>query len=242
MPIQKLSSFISSERNRFSIQHDNMFASSFSQAINYYGFLLIISKRYKDASKSFIANFKEFQSALDKSPNSHPMTQKQPDIQLRGMNITNVLHLEIESFYLFAKIFLDKICRALELYFGPARGLSLDSHDLLSKNLVKYASDKGLVLNENILFLVNKLKTEISDFRDYQITHHKNSRTTRGTMFGPTGEIRMLLTSVYPKPEDKQIESKNLKELLELIDIYIDEVVYFLKTNNKKTNLRLDTK
>ncbi len=49
----------------------------------------------------------------------------------QGPVLFNQLHLEIESFDLFAKIFLDKIANFLEFYFESARGLSLDSHDQL---------------------------------------------------------------------------------------------------------------
>ena len=37
--------------------------------------------------------------------------------------LTTRLHLEIESFYLFAKILLDKVAHFVEFYFGPGRKL-----------------------------------------------------------------------------------------------------------------------
>ena len=239
MTIQKLSSFISIERNRFETQHNNMFGFAFSQIARYYEFLLLISERYEQASRLFIANFKEFQAALDKRPGSHTMTQKQLKIQEKGREITTELHFEIESFYLFAKILLDKISRAVEFYFGQVRGLSLDSHDLLYKNLSKFSSSKRLVLNKDLMENIKKLKEEISDFRDYQIAHHKSPRTARGTIFSASGKTRMLLSNIYPTSKDKQIESKAVKDLLDLIDNYIGKVIAFLKANRDKTNLRL---
>jgi len=239
MILIRLSKFISSERNRFDTRHDNMFAFSFSQVARYYEFLLIIAKRYEQSGKLFTKNFKEFQATINKRPGSHRMTQRQMQIQEEGRGITLKLHLEIESFYLFAKILLDKFSRALEFYFGQARGLSLDSHNLLYKNLAKFSSDKGLKYDKGLLELIKKLKEEISDFRDYQIAHHKNPRTTQGTMFSPTGETRMLLYSIYPKPEDKQVESKAIQELLALLDSYTGKVINFLRKNQEKTNLKL---
>lgn len=233
----KMNAFIASERNRFDTRDNNLFAFAFSKVTRYYEFLLVISERHKEISKLFLDNLKEFQDSLDKSPGSHAMTQKQMEIQAEGSLITTKLHLEIESFYLFAKILLDQLSRAIEFYFGQANKLSLDSHDLFTKNIQKYSSAKGITLSNDLIYLARKLKEDISDFRDYQIAHHKNPRTVRGTMFDVTGETRMMLHSVYPKPTDKQIESKNIRELLNAIDGYVDEVLIFFQTNSTKTNL-----
>jgi hypothetical protein len=51
-----------------------------------------------------------------------------PDIAAlmsQSQGLTSDLHLEIESYYLFAKIILDDVARAIEYYFGPHRGLAL---------------------------------------------------------------------------------------------------------------------
>ena len=57
--------------------------------------------------------------------------------------MTGQLHLEIESYYLFSKIMLDKIVHALEFYFGQGRKKSLDSHDGLVKNSASYVARKA---------------------------------------------------------------------------------------------------
>jgi hypothetical protein len=62
-----------------------------------------------------------------------------PDIAAlmsQSQGLTSDLHLEIESYYVFAKIILDDVARAIEYYFGPHRGLALDSHDGLAKRMV----------------------------------------------------------------------------------------------------------
>jgi len=237
--LQKLSSFSSSERSRFDTRHNNIFAFVFSQVERRYKSLLLIAERYRQSSKLFIDNHKKLQALLDKSSGSHLMTKRQMQILKKGGEITIKLHLEIESFYLFSKIMLDEIARALEFYFGQERSLSLDSHHLLCKNLAKFSANKGLLLNKNMVRLAKKLKKDISDFRDYQIAHHKCPRTMRGTIFGSTGEARISLNRIYPRPDDIQVETKTIKELEDFLSAYVNEVIDFFKKNKDKTNLQL---
>lgn len=240
MALKKLNSFISSERECFDTRYNNIFTFAFSEIMRYYEFITIISKRYNKISKLYINSFNEFWASLIKKPGvSHPMTPQQIQLQEKVREITTKLHLEIESFYLFVKILLDKLSRNLWLYFGTERGLSLASHDKLSKNIEKYCSKKGLEIDENFITLIKKLKNDISNFRDKQITHLNDLRTLRGTGFGPNGNIRISLANIYPEPSEKQRESTDIKELLNSIDAYIQKTIQFIQKNSKKTNLQL---
>jgi hypothetical protein len=109
-----------------------------------------------------------------------------------------LLHLEIESFYLFAKILLDKIAHALEFYFGLGRKKSLDSHDGLVKNFAQYAEVKCLTLPSDFMTIAARLKTDVSDYRDYEIAHEKSPRRMSGTVFDAEGRMRIVATSLYP--------------------------------------------
>ena len=129
---------------------------------------------------------------------------------MESQSLTTRLHLEIESCYLFAKIFLDKVARALEFYFGQAQKLSLDSHDDLVKRLEKYASFKKLVLPDDFLKLAQQLKADISDHRDYEIAHEKSPRTLHATVFDTEGVTKIASTRFSPTARDQQVETKPL--------------------------------
>ena len=77
------------------------------------------------------------------------------------------VQFEIESFYLFAKIFLDKTARALEFYFGQLNKKPLDSHDDLTKSLQSYAKEKNLVLTSEFLGHIGQLKQDISEYHNF---------------------------------------------------------------------------
>jgi hypothetical protein len=137
-----LSDFVSSERKRFANEDNNKFAIGFSQISRYHLFLSLILKRYEEASRAFFENTNAMQATL--LPGTHRLTDAQVKLREDGVRLSALVHLEIESYYLFAKICLDKIARALEFYFGQGRGKSLDSHDQLVKNFAAYAAEKRL--------------------------------------------------------------------------------------------------
>ena len=148
------------------------------------------------------------------------------------------LHLEIESFYLFAKILLDKIAHAIEFYFGQVRRKPLDSHDDLVKNMEDYAESKKLELFPKLMKLSEQLKQDVSDFRDYQIAHEKSPRTLRGTQYDAEGKTKMFLTRFTPKASElKQVETKIPDELLTSLYQYLDLIMQFMEANADKTNL-----
>lgn len=238
----QISAFIGRESGRFEDQHNHMFVYSWSAIVRYRDYLNIVLDRYKAASQDFILNLKAQQVLV--KPGNHPMTQEQMELAQKGAEISARLHLEIESFYLFAKILLDKVVHAIEFYFGQGRGISLDSHDDLTKGLADYAKLKGLSINSSLGSCMRKCKTEISDYRDYQIAHEKSPRTMRGTMFSLGGSnVRMFSSQIYPRESDKkQIESGTPDVLLQLIDEHIANVLSFVEQNRERVGLNLEKK
>jgi hypothetical protein len=243
---QKLTDFIISERNRFENRHNNLFAFSFGDIGRYYEFLEAIFTRYKIASKNFMDNI-NIRQELSKSfgQGSHVMTREEVDLLNKSVELTTILHLEIESFYLFAKILLDKVAHAIEFYFGQVRKMPLDSHDDLAKNFQEYISVKKLVINQELPEMISKLKTHISDYRDQKIAHEKSPRAVKATIFQADGKTRMSVTKMFPTEKDNKeleddVKTKFTEDLKGEIDAYLSIIVDFIKENNQKTNLELE--
>jgi hypothetical protein len=234
--MQTLIDFIGRERTRFAVDDSNIFAFSFSKVTRHWAFLEIIRQRHKDASAAFIANSEAFRATI--KPGDYTMTQEQMKLQAEGWPLSNLVHLEIESFYLFAKILLDELAHAIENYFGPARGLSLDSHDDLAKSLRAYAAAKGLTIPEEFEKSVSDLRQRISDFRDQQIAHEKSPRTMRGTTWDTTGEVMLATNRLYPKDSDKQVNSESLGGLMAALAEYIGSVISFVEANRSRARFK----
>jgi hypothetical protein len=148
MKIDDYTKFVGTHRCRLLFEQHNMFAFAFGKVTRYWQFLEIIYERYQLASRAFMENTKALYEPM-KPGASSLLTEEQQRLHEAGASLQAALHLEIESFYLFAKIMLDVIAHAIEYYFGSARNLSLDSHDDLAKNLHKYAAAKSLGKDEH---------------------------------------------------------------------------------------------
>jgi len=169
------------------------------------------------------------------------MTPELAVLHTEGGRLGTEVHLQIESFYLFAKIILDDVARALEFYFGSANGLALDSHDDLSKKLTRYAVARNLDVSPKFIAKVVNLRERICDFRDQKISHEKSPRTMQGSMWHADGHPRIMMTRIYPRDTDpQQAESEPLDELRVAIDSYLEEVVAFIRSNESRTNLKLE--
>jgi len=96
-----------------------------------------------------------------------------------------VLHLRIETFYVFAKILLDNTGQAIEQFHGQGRAASLERHSKVKKNLEFYAEQKQLELPPDLLRLVAEVDEEIVRYRDRFVTHEGSPRTIHGTLWSP---------------------------------------------------------
>ncbi len=234
--MSRLTDFILSERERFGGEDNNKFAMSFSQISRYSAFRDVVLTRYEEASRQFFENTKAMRAAI--VPGTRPVSSAGMTLHEEGIRLTILLHLEIETFYLFAKILLDKIAHSLEFYFGQGRRKPLDSHDDLVKNLASYAEEKGLKLPSDFMALAAVLKKDISDYRDYEIAHEKSPRRMRATIFDADGNMRIAGVSLYPTEKDQQVESKVLHDLSKDMAIYIDRVIELIGSNQNKTRLK----
>ncbi len=242
--LETLSTFINEERGRYETEHNNIFAFSVGQIVRYYQFTLITFDKYQKANKNFMEIIETQKQSFKEG--SGVISKEQMELLNKSAEITLYLHLEIESFYQFAKILLDKIANAIELYFGQVRKKPLDSHDDMAKNFDAYTGEKKLKKILKLDELIKKLKKDISDYRDYKISHQKSPRVIKATVFAG-GKTRMSITKIYPSEEEQQelredLETKFLDELKLDLETYIEYVIEFIKTNKAKTNLRLEAK
>ncbi len=241
--IKRINDFIGSERNRFETKTDNTLSLTFSEISHYLQYLYILSVEYEQISKLFMTNSKALQNTFKNQVGSNPITVEQEALYAKNREITTRLHLKIESFYLFAKILLDKISVSLEYYFGSQRSLSLNSHDQLTKNIERYIKAKGITLSAGFVDEVKKLKVDISDFRDYQIQHvspERRGRLVRATMWDGDGSTSISMTTMYPKEgEESQKNSRKINELISELESYIENVLKLIEKNRELTSLKL---
>ena len=224
----------------FSAHDSTRLGVAFGHVLRYFAFLHYILEEYEEAGRDYIENTKTMTAMFQDGVSGNPFTAEQTAILDQGPVLHDLVHLRIETFYLFAKIFLDKIAHFLEFYFGQGRGLSLDSHDQLVKNFEAFSESKSLVLPADFLTVATGLKSAISDHRDYQIQHEKSPRTMYGTSYNPEGETTIMQLRLNPTEKDRQINSAPLGNLLKEADGYLRLTVELVKTNADKSVVKRD--
>jgi hypothetical protein len=147
------------------------------------------------------------------------------------------LHLRIETFYLFAKILLDKVGLAIQHYFGPAREASLSSHSKLRRNLLEFARQRDLSPPPlSLLERMDDVETRIIAYRDYQVTHDQSPRTAKATSFVlPSREAFVSVERAFPDPEEQGVRSENPQDL-RLIDEYLLDAVEYIRANRDRAS------
>lgn len=209
---------------------------AFGQISRYLIFLKLIVERYTAVSQQYAENSNARMQMFEHGISKDGFTPEQAALLDHGEVLHYEVHLEIETFYLFAKILLDKVAHFLQFYFGHARGMPLNSHDQLVKNFVRFCDAKGVTPSSKFLEVAKALKIGISDHRDYRIAHEDSPRTMYGTMHDSTGRPLISMFRLNPTARDQQIESGPLEDLFAEADRYIRLAIEVIKSNQDKAS------
>jgi len=234
-----LEEFIWNERMKYDDVGINDFAIPLGPVLTYYDFVQIVTGRYEKAVQGLAEHYRRCQAIVRERSGELP-----PEVAeelLSSSELTALLHLEIESFYLFSKILLDKIAHFIQDYFGQARGCSLASHDKLVKNHAKFGDAKNLRYPDGFTESLDLLKRKICDYRDKEVTHLQNPRASRATAFDAGGQAVMIPVGFFPRGDDlgKRASSSKLSELVEAIDLYLRQVAELVAMNRDKSRHKL---
>ena len=231
--------FVENERYRFTDTDGNLLGLSVYQIMRYHEFLTIILERHAVTTKTYLSLHRA--NMTDFSEGSREVARDEMLGLGELFKYMTLVQLEVESFYLFAKILLDRTAHFVELFFGRVRKLSLDSHDKLTKNIESYAFRKGLTIHPSLLELMRRMRVDVSDHRDYGIAHEKSPRTVRTIWLSSDGPLSILYNRVLPTNSDKYLATRPLSELFDDLDKYLAEIVAFAQLNGRKTTLTLKT-
>ena len=159
----------------------NLFSLAVSQVQRYEFFLRMILQRYDETSTAFMGVVVRQQNMARQhaGPHAHALTDDEAALLNRMSSLSPYIQLDSESFYVFAKVMLDRIAKFLEDYFRPAksekellRGYTFKgSHNTLTEKFEPLAEKRKLQLPVNLIPLVYELREKISTFRDKHITH-----------------------------------------------------------------------
>lgn len=235
-----LGNFIFEERFRYDFDGGNLFAFSMSQAERYSSYLITIHERFIANCRLFIARSTQFQSSL--STAGQQLDTEQLELFSSMSSLQKAIQMDIEAFYIFSKMLLDKLAAFIEYHFGSAQKASLASHDKLTKHLSEFARQKKLECRDGLLKLALSLKEDIIDFRDKQIVHGFHPRRMIGLVYTGSDDIRTSASNLYPRPDEVSVQSMPLSLLLRRLNKYTRYVCWFCKCNREVSRYRFESK
>ena len=241
--LDRLSAFVETYRSRMDNKNNNLFAFSAGAWWTYYIFLTHILARYDRSNAEYGEVMEPVTRRMSEAPaggRSRPMTPEDMAEWKRQIDLATVLNLDIETFYLFAKILLDRIADTFGFMFGVDWKSSGSSHSDLSKRFETLCRDKGLEIRpDNLPALISTLSKAVVDYRNKLIEHLNDPRILKGTASAPGKASSIVTSHMYPTEEDAEAfrQTEDPHALLRMLEEYIAAMLKLFEVNTKKSPL-----
>jgi hypothetical protein len=241
----RLDNFINSQRDQLSADESNYFGLVvFGDVSKYYQYILLIVERYRrEGGVFFERTTARLEQMRQAGPGVRRLTPEEEQEQEEGAAQTAQLHLEIESFFIFTSILLDRIAGATQYYFGASSG-QWKSFEAMKKHLKDYAENKGLsVPPVELLELARWLHRNVSLFRHELLVHkHEDDYRARlgfATGFDEsTGETYLVLGLFFPREGEEPKIGERPEAILAKLDTFINAWVDYLAQNQSRRSLQ----
>jgi len=222
----------------------NLLNSSLGAWLRYYGFLTLIRNRYEEANAPYMDAMERQLEAIKKEtaetnrPEPRFVTPEEWEEMQKTTELGKRLHLEIESFFIFANILLDRIACTVRYYFWRRSDWN---HWQLAANLENICKKKAFTVpSDDFLRLPGELQEKVVSYRNTRVEHVEEPHLRFATSWGPDKKAKIMPTFLYPtEKEVKELQnaSGDLDELLSLLDTYMVAMLDFFDANADKSAL-----
>ena len=242
---KQIHDFMQEERSQLQADESNYFALVFGEISKYYEYLSIVWPRYREISKVYVDAARKAMTRRMAEPSgvSRPLTEFElHELELSWQRQT-LLHLELESIFIFTSILLDRIASATQYYFGQSSG-QWRSFEAMMKYFEDYCQNKGLPApSSEMLEVIRWLYKNVSEFRHLLVVHkHENDYRVRlnfATGFSNNGddEAYFNLGLMYPQGNEVPVILEKPQTILSKLNLFIGLWLTYLKANRTKRNL-----
>lgn len=224
---------------------DEKAGAALAVAINvwfrYYRFIDIILMEYKRVDPLLSASHQAFLGRP-----SGLLTPNEMEEMRRGAELTARLHLQVESFYVFTKILLDRIAETFGFLFDKKFTSFGSTHVQLKRGFPNICATKGLRIEPtDIPTLLVQLETRIVKHRTDIIEHLQNPATWHATVWGADQKNKIVLQPFLPPETPPNApppwQSEDLDELILLLNRYVTAMIDFFEVNIEKSALATNT-
>lgn len=231
--------FVTSESALYMPEGSNRLSVAAAGAVQCEMYLEEIVRRYTGASAAHTMALRELFDSLPRGASVVSPEQQRTldDLAHRGV----LVRLEIESYYLFSKILLDRLAKLMHWWVGgtsATRGRSIDRHSLVSKELSSLVQSGIVWAPEGMASQAAELQRKVSNYRDHHVTHD-SAHAHQGMSVDKDGRSRIVKFRLGAGVQGKfnAGESGHIEELEGLRDSYLTMVIQFLAGNRERSIL-----
>jgi hypothetical protein len=169
---------------------------AFGHVLRGYRYLELVHERHVPTAKRYkellALLFTKMDPAFDGGAITYDDEMATMDAEMA--DLLDIAHLDLETFYLFAKTVLDRVAQYVELYFGPEPKLPVRAHEKLYANFSEYATRRGIVVPDGFTQAVR-------DVQDMIFTHQPESATNDARVAQSPSDLMIAHTDERPGGE-----------------------------------------
>jgi hypothetical protein len=231
--LKRLEDFLEKE----SIPRDESLKDAFREVRRYLEFLLEIRQRAELAQPELISLQDDLMEAVRRGvAESFEQTRLN-----RYVHLSLVVPLEIESFYLFSKIYLDTTVQFLGVRFSQLQGFRFESFgSLFHPKAHIWKQPEVFIIKNEFRDAIKKIFSEIIGFRNEKVVHPQLSgrtmigRRTHGFTLTPDRLSVNLIGAIRSSPQYDTYNSTDTRILWQLIEEYTNLFAEFSIQNLEK--------
>jgi hypothetical protein len=216
-------------------------ANSITQWLHYRDYLERVLERYEGANRTYLGVRSRLPLGASKAPGRRRLSRRASADWGRLWPLTRDVHLEIESFYVFGKILLDRVADTFALFFrGQLFGGLASSHRKLMRDQIVPICREKNIRPGKLPNMIQDLQRRVVDHRTQVIEHRREPRYSPGSHIGADRKIRIEMGLVSATDADHEFETRTTEapaDLMNALDDYLDEMAAFMRANRAKSVL-----
>jgi hypothetical protein len=230
-----LHAFVLTERDSLSVEgkDTNLFAFVFGEVLRYYGFVTLVLNDYRPIAEAYVALSERHMEAIQLHQSAYEAVSRAQLLEAQTR-----VELQVEAYYLFAAILLDRIASVTQYYFGVGTK-PWNSFDGMRRYFSSYAQTKNLAsVPGRTQQLMDALHAHVSVFRNEYIVHKHDHDKDYHRRLHPaiaadvsTREVWLTLGVLYPKPGEKTVTAERPRRLQAYLDEFITVWLDVIRAN-----------
>ncbi|HEY1727388.1 MAG TPA: hypothetical protein VGG22_03295 [Candidatus Baltobacteraceae bacterium] len=235
----ELFSFQKAEWDRLS-SHSSRDAAAlhgqFGHILRGYRYLELVHERHVPTAKHYKELLAQLIARMDPAFEGGAITydDEMATMDTDMADLLDVAHIDLETFYLFAKVVLERVAQYIELYFGSEPKLSVRSHDKLRANFSEFALRRGIVIPDGF-------NPTFAHVHDMVFTHQSESATNDSRVAQSPSDLMIAHTDNTPGSNGSSNGVMRLSlttgQLLNVVDAYLRATLELVRANPSRAKM-----